>query len=498
MAVDPLTLRSLAVLLLFGALVVGTLHLLRKRLPLAPALAVSLAAAPATILLTLFRGDPAAWAGEGSAMASLLLAEASAGVGISAGLLAGGLSIAYLLSTRLAGPTYRSLMHMTAGTLLLFILLLGANLFLFAVGVAIVLFCLSEYLRRSDDPGPIPRFLRRILNPALRAGETQGYVASLFFLVSSLLVALFLPLLPAAASIAVLTFADPAAGFVGRKIGKRHWSHNPQKTKEGSIAFVLVAFYALLLLGLLFPPEQRIHPLLALLVAMSAALFESLPLRIGDNLVLPAIAGMVLVSGAEATLLSPSPHFWLVVFPLLLGVGGAAYLTRLLDGLGAGAAIFFGAIVYQASGSPFFFALLLLFGFAVALRGPSVKRSAASIVANGAIPAFAAVLYPTAPALAMLLFAGSIGAAAADTAASRVSGPRRQWVAAPAGAGLMGLLLYGVLGSAGPGSLLLVATLGGGFGGWVVVRVTSRLPFISKEESNLFGTLAGAAAAAAL
>ncbi len=498
MAIDPLTLRSLAVVLTFGALVLGLMHLLRRRLPLTPALAAAAGLSPAILLLIFFQGDPRAWAEEGGRMATLLVAEASAGVGISAGLLAAGLLVAYLLSSRLPGPTYRSLMHMTAGTVLLFILLLGANLFVFAAGVAIVLFCLSEYLRRSDDPGPVPRFLRRILNPALRAGEAQGYVASLFFLLSSLLVALFLPVLPAATSIAVLTYADPAAGFVGRTLGKRSWSHNPQKTKEGSVAFVLVAFYAILLLGLLFPPEQRVHPLLALLVAMSAALFESLPLRIGDNLVLPAIAGMVLVSGAETALLNPSPRFWLVTFPLLLGIGGAAYLTGLLDGLGAGAAVFFGALVYQASGTPFFLALLLLFGFAAALRGTAVKRSASSIVANGAVPAFAAVLYPTAPGVATLLFAGSIGAAAADTASGRVSGPRGQWVAAPAGAALMGLLLYGLLGSQGSGPLLFTATLGGGFGGWVVVRLTSRLPFLSKEESNLFGTLAGAAAAAAI
>lgn len=499
MDIDPLTLRSLTVALLFGALVLGTMHLLRRRFPLTPALAGAACLAPVIILLTLFRGDPAAWADEGRRMALLLLSEASAGVGVAAGLLVAGLLAAYLLSSRLPGPAYRSLMHTAAGSILLYILLVGANLFIFAAGVAIVLFCLSEYLRRSDDPGPIPRFVRRILNPALRSGETEGYVASLFFLVSSLLVALFLPLFPAAASIAVLTYADPAAGLVGRGLGKRPWSHNPQKTKEGSMAFVLVAFYAILLLGFLFPPEQRIHPLLALMAAMSAALFESLPLRIGDNLILPTISAMVLVSGAEAPLLNPSPHFWLVVFPLLLGIAGAAYLTRLLDGLGAGAAVFFGALVYQASGTLFFLVLLLLFGFAVALRGSGVKRSAASIVANGAVPAFAAVLYPASPDAAILLFSGSIATAAADTASGRLSSSFHVRAgAAAAGTAVTGLLLLGLFGLQGSGWPAFTASIAGGFGGWSVVQATSRLKFLSKEESNLFGTLGGAAAAIAL
>ncbi len=266
------------------------------------------------------------------------------------------------------------------------------------------------------------------------------------------------------------------------------------------MAFVLVAFYGVLILNLFFPPGERIHPLLALMVAISAALFESLPLRIGDNLILPTIAAMVLVSGADAPLLNPSPQFWFVIMPILLGAAGAAYLTRFLDGLGAGAAVFFGALVYQASGPPFFLALLLLFGFAVALRGTEMTRSAASIVANGAVPAFAAVLYPASPGLAVLLFSGSIATAAADTASGRFASASlaARASAAAAGSAVTALLLWGLLGLQGLGPQAFTASMVGGFGGWLVVRVTSRLAFVTKEETNLFGTLAGAATAMVL
>ncbi|MEM3086986.1 MAG: hypothetical protein QXO51_04990 [Halobacteria archaeon] len=500
MAIDPLVLKTLGVDIGLGGLVLAFTHLARRRLPAIPSLAVGLAGAPLAMLLLVYRGDALAWNAETFRVWALLLAEVPSGVWVAGAILAGGLVAAYLLSGRVPHQVYRSFVHLTSGSAGLALLLLSPSLFILAFGVVIALLMVAEYLRRLDDPNPVTTFLRRIMNPAMRGEEAEGLLAPLFFLSAALVVALMVPPLVAAVSIAVLTYADPAAALVGRLIGKRHWSHNPQKTKEGSIAFVLAAFYSVLLLNLFFPEEERIHPLLALMVAMSAALFESLPLRIGDNLILPTISAMVLVSGADAPLLNPSPQFWFVIMPILLGAAGAAYLTRFLDGLGAGAAVFFGALVYQASGPSFFLALLLFFGFAVALRGTEMKRSASSIVANGAVPAFAAVLYPASPAFATLLFAGSIATAAADTASGRIASRSiaTRAGAALAGSAVTGLLLLGLFNPSGMGLPAFTASMVGGFGGWLVVRATSRLKFLSKEESNLFGTMIGAAAAIAL
>ncbi len=497
MAIDPLALKTVGVDLGLGGLVLGLTHLFHRRLPALPSLVLGLVGAPLAMLFLVYRGDVFAWNAETWRIWALLFSRVPSGIWVAGAILGGGLVAAYILSRRVPHQVYRSFVHLTSGSAGLSLLLMSPDLFAVAFGVVIALLMVAEYFRRLDDPNPISMFLRRIMNPAMRGEEVEGLLAPLFFLSAALVVVLIVPPLVAAVSIAVLTYADPAAALVGRLIGKRPWGHNPQKTKEGSIAFVLAAFYSVLILNLFFPPEQRIHPLLALMVAMSAALFESLPLRIGDNLILPTIAAMVLVSGASEPLLNPSPQFWFVIMPILLGAAGAAYLTRFLDGLGAGAAIFFGALVYQASGPPFFLVLLLFFGFAVALRGTEMKRSASSIVANGAVPAFAAVLYPASPGFATLLFAGSIATAAADTAAGRIASHSfaARASAAAAGSAVVGLLLYGLFGLQGA---VFTASIAGGFGGWLVVQATSRLEFISKEESNLFGTLAGAAAAIAL
>lgn len=64
------------------------------------------------------------------------------------------------------------------------------------------------------------------------------------------------------------------------------WNHNPSKTLPGSLAMLSIAIIWLLILGL------PVHA--AVLVAISAALFESLPVRVSDNLVVPLICGMML------------------------------------------------------------------------------------------------------------------------------------------------------------------------------------------------------------
>jgi phytol kinase len=87
-------------------------------------------------------------------------------------------------------------------------------------------------------------------------------------------------------AIAILAFGDPSAVLIGRRMGRHKWNHNPEKSIEGSAAMFAVSAIALTFL---------LHPLEAIVVSLSATAFESLPLRISDNLVIPIISGMVTV-----------------------------------------------------------------------------------------------------------------------------------------------------------------------------------------------------------
>ena len=97
-------------------------------------------------------------------------------------------------------------------------------------------------------------------------------------------VALF-PLEAAVPAIWVLALADPAAGCVGRRWGRRRLGTG---TLEGVATFVLVAG-AVLSVAVPLP--------VALLGAVVGGLVEIAPWRVDDNLVIPpAVAGVLWVA----------------------------------------------------------------------------------------------------------------------------------------------------------------------------------------------------------
>jgi dolichol kinase len=97
---------------------------------------------------------------------------------------------------------------------------------------------------------------------------------------------LSVPFKAALASLFILALADPTAAFVGRKTGLYRWNHNPSKSLEGSLSALIVSFLVAIVFG--FRPE------LAILVAISVMIFESFPLLMSDNLLLPILSAMIL------------------------------------------------------------------------------------------------------------------------------------------------------------------------------------------------------------
>lgn len=526
---DPVILKAAGNFLLLGILFILSLHALRRKLKLELAIGPALGVAAAAVVLLGYQGRVDLYMAEVQDLLLPRLLQEGPKILLALLLLVAGLGSAFLIAGRLSQASYRSLFHIVAGTFFLLVLLQSIHVNFIAITLALDLLLVAEYVRRINDPrSPVVRFVQRIFTPALREGEVGGYMASLFFLSAMFLVTLLLPLPLAAGSMAVLTYGDPAASLVGRRWGRHKWRHNPQKSVEGTLAMLGVSAGLLLTAA----PAAGLHPATALLGALAASLFESLPLRIGDNLILPLLAGMVLTTDIGAQVVAADRTLWLVAVPLLAGLGIFAYVTRMLDLLGSGAAVFFGLLVFQASGASLLALLAFLFtGFGItrlrydrklalqAAEPNGGRRSVNPVVANGVVPAFLAVL-PASSGNPYLL-AGALSGALADTFATEIGllhprpvlftsgkpvAPGTRGAISPygeaavvAGGAFMGLLwmaLAALFPSTGsPTGLLAVCMAGALAGAHADSLLGAAVRALSKEEVNLIGTLTGGAVA---
>jgi dolichol kinase len=112
--------------------------------------------------------------------------------------------------------------------------------------------------------------------------EARKVASSTWYVLGVILALLLFPRQEALAGILVLALADPAAGLVGRRWGRRPFGAG---TLEGTAAFVVVAFVAILP----FAPWWA-----ALAAAMVAAMVERTPWNVDDNLVIPVTVATVL------------------------------------------------------------------------------------------------------------------------------------------------------------------------------------------------------------
>lgn len=462
--IDPLVLKSAGVFLLFGTLLILFMHLFRKKfkIPIDIGIIPSAVLTFLVMLLFIYRMDIQKWGGEATSIISQF-GEHPIRIMLVAILIpiAGG-SVAYLIVNRFSQQTYRSFIHMLIGILFLFFLSVNIILTIIAACIAMDVFCLLEYFRESGDKGKLARLATTLISRALRGGEVAGLIASFLFLVGIFLVAVFLyPIRPeyALGPVVLLTFADPTAALVGKKFGKHKWTINPEKSLEGSLGMFLVGFLVLIILG--FVPGYKIGIAMAIVVALCVTIVESLPLRIGDNIIIPLVAGMVMISGVASSLVGLDLQFWTYAIAISFIAGVAFHLTRILEPRGIAIAIFFGILICSSSsfGRTLLVALVIFFAlgslltkFEHACKGEviSLKRATGRLdsvkmyfvhhwkrivhtarskngmwelnpmIANGIIPVFAAILYDFNPTISLSLFMGSLAAGLADTAARAI------------------------------------------------------------------------------
>lgn len=282
-----------------------------------------------------------------------------------------------------------------------------------------------------------------------REGETQSGFALgivLYPIAVLLLIVVFARRLEvAAATWGILAFGDGMASIVGMAIGRRRLPWNPAKSWAGSLAFVLFGTLAAAIL-LLWSAPGRYGFVFAVAIAFAAALFaallESQPLGLDDNLGVPLVTAAVLycltlTQGNWAIVGSPAFVRGLAIgLAVNLVLAVAAYATKGVGRAGAAVGIFLGTTIWAFGGGASFALLFAFFVLGTAATKLGYARKAAAGIAQEkggrrgpgnalsktSIPALAAIFAATTayPTLFALALAGAFATAAFDTVSSEV------------------------------------------------------------------------------
>jgi len=261
----------------------------------------------------------------------------------------------------------------------------------------------------------------------------------------------------AAAAWGILAFGDGFATLIGRSrtegtavsavpSGRIPW--NPDKSIAGTLAFIVFGSAAGVALAWWVRPSiVPLPPMLftvaaPLAAAVLAALVETIPVRLDDNVSVPATAAAVLwiASLMTAESLAGSRAAIAAALPWALGVnaltGWLGYRARTVSRSGAIVGVLVGAIIYAGGGAGAWLLLLATFLVASATSRLGLerkerlgiaeerggRRGAGNAIANCGIAALAAIAAATTPYTAAALGAlvAALTAGGSDTVASEI------------------------------------------------------------------------------
>ena len=249
----------------------------------------------------------------------------------------------------------------------------------------------------------------------------------------------------AAAGWGLLAFGDGAASLAGMAWGRRKLPWNPAKSWAGLTAYWLLGGGAVGVLVQWVAPgdfDTRFVWSMSFAVALVAALLESMPSRLDDNLAVPLLGALLLTCGLWTegywTRLTVVP--WLGQFAMAVTVNvvlaGASYKLDALDRTGWIAASVVGSVVLGFLGWRGYSLLLLFFllgtlatrvGYRLKARrgvaqSNSGRRSVWNVLANGSVAAGCALFafVTPYPEFFVVAFGGAMAAAAADTLESEI------------------------------------------------------------------------------
>jgi uncharacterized protein (TIGR00297 family) len=283
------------------------------------------------------------------------------------------------------------------------------------------------------------------------ADVARGFPAGilLYPFVVLLLILIFRTRLDVVAAVwGILAAGDGFATLAGRHLGRRRLPWNTEKTAEGTAAFVICGTLAGVLLWwwatgpMPHPPSPTFILWVTLAAALAAALVETIPVRLDDNISTAATAALIIWGASLADWNVWSAHHALVadrlVPALTLNAAAAAagWAAGAVSLSGMAAGLIIGVILYAAGGPGAWLLLLLSFAAAVIASRSGYRRKlqlgiaeqrggrrgAANAVANTGLAAFAAVLAVVTPfhREALLALVAALIAGSSDTVASEI------------------------------------------------------------------------------
>ena len=337
--------------------------------------------------------------------------------------------------------------------------------------------------------------LPRIGQGLYRPSDSRFAAGIILYPLAVLLLLLCFPKRPdiVAAAWGILAAGDGMATLAGRAMPIARLPWNRDKSYGGLIAFILCGGAAAIALAIWTAPAVSPVPCLTFLVvaplaaAVVAALVETIPVGLDDNLRVPAAAAMVL---GTAALVDPVRAGEAASLPLAAPLAAnaafavAGFLARTVTLPGALTGFVIGVIVWLGAGWQGWVLLLAAFAAAVATtklggrrkallgiaeeRGG--RRGAGNAIANTGVGAWMAAVaaisvYRDA---ALTAFVAAIVAGASDTVASEVGKAfgRRTWLVTTfraAAPGTSGAVSFEGT-AAGAVSALLLATLASSLG----------------------------------
>ena len=289
---------------------------------------------------------------------------------------------------------------------------------------------------------------RRLYRPV---DEARGFpLGILLYPLAVLLLVLLFPsrLDIVAAAWAILAFGDGFATLIGRATRSRHLPWNPDKTIGGTTAFIVCGAlggmcFAWWVRPAIAPPPPVAFTILAPLAAAVAAGFvETIPVRLDDNISVPATAAAVLwlASLVDGAAWQASRQAVIAAVPWGVLVNAATafvgYRAKTVSRSGALAGFCVGLLIYAGGGAGAWILLFVTFlaasitsrlglerkmvlGIAEERGG---RRGAGNAIANCGVAAAAAIAVATTPygASALLAVVAALAAGGSDTVASEI------------------------------------------------------------------------------
>jgi len=251
-----------------------------------------------------------------------------------------------------------------------------------------------------------------------------------------------------AAAWGVLAFGDGFATLIGQRIGGRQIPWNREKTVAGTIAFAVCGGIAAVALAwwtrtaVTPPPSLTFVAIAPLVAAVIAAMVETLPVRLDDNISAPMTAAAVLWYASLSTSDAIDAHAAgvLAQLPWAIAVNGIVswlgYRAGTVSRSGTVVGAVIGVVIYAAGGWRAWVMLFATFLVAAIASRLGMKRKvllgieeekggrrgAGNAFANCGIATLAAVAAVTAPhhAAAWLAFVAALTAGGSDTVASEI------------------------------------------------------------------------------